>query len=75
MQVSVSPESALKLKHTCENLLATASLSSRDAGQVLGLMTSSFPGVMYGPLLQKFLEMDKTLALKHHKGNFEKNIN
>ena len=42
--------------------------------QVLGLMTSSFPGVMYGPLHHKFLEMDKTKASKINTGNFDKNM-
>ncbi|KAL9976889.1 hypothetical protein ACROYT_G014230 [Oculina patagonica] len=74
MQVSLTPERALKLKNACENLLATASPCIRDVAQVLGLMTSSFPGVMYGPLHHKFLEMDKTQALKTNKGNFDKNM-
>jgi len=67
--------STLKLKDACENLLATVSPSIRDVAQVLGFMTSSFPGVMYGPLHHKFLEMDRTRALKPHKGNFDKNMN
>lgn len=75
MQVSLTPDRALKLKDACENLLATVSPSIRDVAQVLGLMTSSFPGVMYGPLHHRFLEMDKTRALKLHRGNFDKNMN
>ena len=67
MQVSLTPDRALKLKDACENLLAIVSPSIRDVAQVLGLMTSSFPGVMYGPLHHKFLEMDKTRALKLHR--------
>lgn len=74
MQVSLTPERALKLKNACENLLATASPCIRDVAQVLGLMTSSFPGVMYGPLHHKFLEMDKTKASKINTGNFDKNM-
>jgi hypothetical protein len=38
---------------------------------VLGMMTSSFPGVMFGPLHYRSLDMDKTNALKQSKGNFE----
>ena len=72
MQVSLSSEGVLKLRRACENLLATSSPSIRVVAQVLGLMTASFPGVMYGPLHRKFLEMDKTHALKLHKGNFDK---
>ena len=60
MQVSLTPERALKLKNACENLLATASPCIRDVSQALGLMPSSFPGVMYGPLHHKVLEMDNT---------------
>ena len=74
MQVSLTPERALKLKEACENLLATASPCIRNVAQVLGLMSSSFPGVMYGPLHHKFLEMNKTQALKIHHGNFDKNM-
>ena len=74
MQVSLTQERTLKLKEACENLLATASPCIRQVAQVLGLMTSSFPGVMYGPLHHKFLEMDKTQALKAHRGNFDKNM-
>ena len=75
MQVSLTPERAQRLKDACENLLTTTSPSIRDVAHALGLMTSSFPGVMYGPLHQKFLEMDKMQALNLHKGNFDKKIN
>ena len=74
MQVSLISERVLKLRHACENLLATSSPSIRLVAQVLGLMAASFPGVMYGPLHHKFPEMDKTHALKLHKGNFDKNM-
>ena len=35
-------------------------------------MTSSFPGVMYGALHYRALEMEKTCALKQNKGNFDR---
>ena len=74
MQVSLTQERTLKVKEACENLLATVFPCIRDVAQVLGLMTSSFPGEMYGPLHHKFLEKDKTQALKIHKRNFDKNL-
>ena len=37
MQVTLTPEIALKLKNNCENLLAAASPCIRDVAQVLGL--------------------------------------
>lgn len=33
-------------------------------------MVASFPGVMYGPLFYRQLEIEKTAALKHHKGDY-----
>ena len=74
MQVSLTHERALKLKEACENLLYTDFPCIRTVAQVLGLTTSSFPGVLYGPLHHKFLEMDKSQALKTHNGNFDKNM-
>ena len=65
MQVTLTPERALKLKkNACENLLAAASPCIRDVAKVLGLMVFCFPGVMYVPLHQKFLKMQQTHALK-----------
>ena len=55
----------------CENLLATVSPSVREVARVLGLMTSNFLGVMYGPVCYRYLEMEKTEALKLNKGDFD----
>ena len=72
MKIKLTPERALKLKTACqENLEATKALF-RDVARLLGLMTSSFPGVMYGALHYRALEMEKTCALKQNKGNFDK---
>ena len=70
MTVKLTPERVLKLKTAClENLEATTPHIG-DVARLLGLMTSSFPGVMYGALHYRALEM----ALKHNKGNFERLI-
>lgn len=37
--------------------------------RLLGLVTSNFPGVTYGPL-----QMEKIRALKTNKGNFDKTM-
>ncbi|CAH3032281.1 unnamed protein product [Pocillopora meandrina] len=72
MTVKLTPERALKLKTArLENLEATTPLI-RDVARLLGLMTSSFPGVMYGALHYRALEMEKTCALKQNKGNFNR---
>ncbi|XP_067040975.1 uncharacterized protein [Acropora muricata] len=38
---------------------------------MIGLMVASFPGVMYGPLYYRQLEIEKVVALKQNQGNFE----
>ena len=70
--VKLTPERVLKLKTAClENLEATTP-HIRDVARLLGLMTSSFPGVMYGALYYRALQMEKTCALKKKKGNFDR---
>ena len=74
MTVKLTPERALRLKTArLENLEATTPLI-RDVARLSGLMTSSFPGVMYGALHYRALEMEKTCALKQNKGNFDRLI-
>ena len=34
-------------------------------------MVSSFPGVLYGPLFYRQLELDKAMVLKANNGNFD----
>jgi len=50
MRVSLTPEKAVKVKLACQAILEHATPSIRDAAKVLGLLTSSFPGVLLGPL-------------------------
>ncbi len=71
MCVSLTPERAQKLIEACQKLLQNACPTIREVAQVLGMMTSSFPGVMFGPLHYRSLDMDKINALKQSKGNFE----
>ena len=39
--------------------------------RVIGLLTSSFPGVQFGPLHYRHIEWDKTESLKSSKGDFD----
>ena len=72
MTLKLTPERALKLKTACLENLEAATPHIRDVARLLGLMTSSFPGVMYGALHYRALEMGKTCALKQNKGNFDR---
>lgn len=65
-------EKAHKGKWACQQLLDTKFPSIRQVAQVLGLLTSSFPGVMCGPLHYRWVDIDKTNALHQCKGNFDR---
>lgn len=71
LRISLMPEKACRVKNACKQRVDTVVPSIRQVAQVLGVLTSSFPGVMYGPLHYRWIEMDKTQALKQCKGNFE----
>ena len=42
-----------------------------DIARIIGYLISSFPGVKYGALYYRYLEMDKIKVLKQSKGNFD----
>ena len=70
MLVCLTPEKALKLKQAATDLFNCKNATIREVAKVLGLIVSSFPGVAYGPLHYRYLERDKTTALKTIKWNF-----
>ena len=71
MMVYLTPEKALKLKQAAMDLFNCKNPTIREVAKVLGLIVSSFPGVAYGPLHYRYLERDKTTALKTSKWNFD----
>ena len=75
MTVSLTPSKALKLKSKVIDLLDNQSPTIRTVSEVIGLMAASFPGVMYGTLYCRQLEIEKVAALKQNKGNFDSFMN
>ena len=71
MLVYLTPEKALKLKQAATELFYNKNPTIREVAKVLGFIVSSFPGVAYGPLHYRYLEQDKTTALKTNKWNFD----
>lgn len=71
MSVSLTTEKGLRIKAACEKLLQNKCPTIREVATVLGLMTSSFPAVTFGPLKYRQLEIDKTDALRENKGDFD----
>ena len=70
MTVYLTQQKQLKLKNVCLHIIKIQRPTIRLVAQLLGLMTSSFPGVMYGALYYRRLDMEKTDALSLC-GNFE----
>ena len=71
MTVALTGEQAVKVKVACQRLFQEKAITIREVAKVLGLLTSSLPGVLYGPLHYRSIEMDKTQALKSNRGNFD----
>ena len=68
--VSLTPEKIKRINDKCCELLSEVNMTIHDLAEVIGLLVSSFPGVLYGPLFYSHLENDKTTALKESKGNY-----
>ena len=71
MQVTLTAEKTANIKHACIHAIKYPKLSIRELAQLIGILLSSFPGVQYGQLHFRSLEMLKTEALTINKGNFE----
>lgn len=71
MKIYPTKEKAQKLKDACDKILACSNHLIWEVSLLLGLMTASFPAVIYGPLHFRLIDMDKTSALQHAKGNFD----
>ena len=69
MTITLTPYGAQKLNDAYLQLQIPCTHALREVAPVLGLMTSSFPGVMYGPLHYRTNEMENFLALTVNKGN------
>ena len=74
MTVRLTDEKVKSLIQACQTLLDNRSSSIREVARIIGKIVSSFPGTSYGPLYYRYLESDKTSALKHNKGNFDASI-
>ena len=71
MKIYLTQDKAQKRKDARDKILACSNASIREVSSLLGPMTASFPAVMYGPLHFRLIDMDKTSALQHAKGNFD----
>ena len=70
MTVSLTPEKMNRINDKCFELLSEVNMTIHDLAEVIGLLVSIFPGVLYGPLFYRHLENDKTTVLRESKGNY-----
>lgn len=71
MTVRLTSDKAFSLKSECLMILSKHLVTIREVSRMIGLIVSSFPGVMHGPLYYRNLEAEKSLALKRENGNYE----
>ena len=70
MIIRLIPEKATKAKDMCLQLFSSTFPSLQELAEVIGLIVSSFPGVMYGPLHYRALESAKSEGLRAAKGDY-----
>lgn len=71
MKVSLTLDKKEKLKQLCQEMIDLSHQSIRNVAKIIGKMVSSFPGVEYGRLNYRHLEIAKINALKNNHGNFD----
>ncbi|XP_062572587.1 uncharacterized protein LOC134234524 [Saccostrea cucullata] len=71
MTVRLTPEKAQSIKEFCDMVLNQNEVTIKQVAQLVGMFVASEPGVEYARLYYKTLEIEKDLALKLNRGNFE----
>ena len=71
MTIKLTSEKKQKVLKACKTLQTQAQHTIREVAKVLGLLVSSFPAVMYGPLYYRQMEREKSLAVKNNKGDYD----
>lgn len=74
MTVCLPTDKVFRIKERCGKLIKHVTISIQELAEVIGLLVSSFPGVLHGPLFYRNLENDKTMALRHNKGNYQAHV-
>lgn len=71
MSVSLTAEKKLRYTESCHMLLTKDTVPIRLLAKVIGQLVSTFPGVLYGPLHYRHLELGKIQALQLSDQNFD----
>ena len=57
-----------------QTLKVKPQITVRELAQVIGLLVSLFPGIKYGPLFYRQMELVKIKCLKENRGDYEKRV-
>ena len=71
MTIRLPTAKAGYVKTACLHLLGKSNNTLRELAHVIGLLVSSLPGVQFGELHYRKLEINKTAALQSNKGNYD----
>ena len=72
MIVRLTEDKIRKTKEVLLNAIHNShSVKIQDIARLIGYLISNFPGVKFGALYYRYLEMDKIKALKQSKGDFD----
>ena len=74
MTVRLTPEKVQELKRLVKQANDFKEISLEKLAQLVGKLVASFPGVTYGKLFYRQLDIEKNNGLKIHKGNYKKTI-
>ena len=58
----------------CSGMLHVPITTIRQTAKIIGKLVAAFPAVQYGPLFYRALERDKIVALKVHRGHFDRKM-
>ena len=71
MTIRLPPAKTSYVKKACLDLQNRTQFTIRELAHVIGLIVSSLPGVQFGELHYRQLEINKTSALASNKGNYD----
>lgn len=74
MTVRLTADKAQSVKEFCEVILNKNEVTIKQVAQLVGMFVASEPGVEFARLYYKNLEIEKDVALKLNKGNFDAHI-
>ena len=74
MTIRLTEDKAKDVKASCLLLLSKTTCKIQEVARVIGKLVASFPGVMFGPLYYRTMELDKTTALKKNTGRYKANM-